>query len=82
MEHRLDVARHVEDIIDEFGIARGEAIVKELGRSRAFHDRELTFETADAAGCDATHRYFLTGGVDYLLDERSDTKVFHAVTKK
>ena len=56
--------------------------MKELGRSRAFHDRELTFETADAAGCDATHRYFLTGGVDYLLDERSDTKVFHAVTKK
>ena len=82
VEHRLDVARHVEDIIDELGIARGEAIVKELGRSRAFHDRELTFETADAAGCDATHRYFLTGGVDYLLDERSDTKVFHAVTKK
>jgi len=27
-------------------------------------------------------RYFLTGGVDYLLDERSDTWVFHSVVKK
>lgn len=82
VEHRFDVARHIEALIDELGIARGEAIVKELGRNRAFHDRELTFETVDAAGCDATHRYFLTGGVDYLLDERSDTKVFHAVVQK
>jgi hypothetical protein len=82
VEHRFDVSRNIEGIIDELGIARGEAIVKELGRNRTFHDRELMFETADAAGCDATHRYFLTGGVDYLLDERSDTKVFHAVVKK
>jgi hypothetical protein len=82
VEHRFDVARQVEGIIDELGIARGEAIVKELGRNRTFHDRELTFETADEAGCDATHRYFLTGGVDYLLDERSDTKVFHAIVQK
>jgi hypothetical protein len=82
VEHRFDVARNVEGIIDELGIARGEAVVKELGRNRTFHDRELTFDTVDASGCDATHRYFLTGGVDYLLDERSDTKVFHAAVKK
>jgi len=23
------------------------------------------------------HRYFLTGGIDYLMDTRSATKVFH-----
>ena len=59
-------------------ITSSEAFVKELGRNRAFHDRELSFDCADASGCDVTHRYFLTGGIDYLLDDRSDTKVFHA----
>jgi len=79
IEHRFDVARNVEKLIEEVGLARGEAFVKELGRNRTFHDRELTFEAVNHAGCNETHRYFLTGGIDYLLDERSDTKVFHAV---
>lgn len=82
VEHRFDVARNIEKLIEELGIARGEAYVKELGRNRTFHDRELKFETVDDAGCSVTHRYFLTGGIDYLLDERSDTKVFHAVINK
>lgn len=77
--NRLEVAFQVERILDAAGIAKGEAFVKELGRNRTFHDRELTFETVDESGCGATHRYFLTGGIDYLLDERSDTRVFHAV---
>lgn len=82
VEHRFDVARHLEKLIDEVGVPRNEAFVKEVGRNRTFHDRELTFETVDQTGCSATHRYFLTGGIDYLLDERSDTKVFHAVLQK
>lgn len=80
--NRLEVAYQVEKIMDEAGIPKGEAFVKELGRNRMFHDRELTFEAVDQSGCGATHRYFLTGGIDYLLDERSDTRVFHAVVSK
>jgi hypothetical protein len=79
VEYRDDVARKLEDlIIEEQGIPSVEAFVKELGRNRTFHDRELSFDCADASGCEVTHRYFLTGGIDYLLDERSETKVFHA----
>jgi hypothetical protein len=78
VESILDVQMHVEKILDALAIPKGEAYVKELGRNRTFHDRELTFETVDSTGGDETHRYFLTGGIDYLLDERSDTKVFHA----
>lgn len=80
--NRLEVAYQVERILDVAGIAKGEAFVKELGRSRTFHDRELTFEAVEQNGCGATHRYFLTGGIDYLLDERSDTRVFHAVVTR
>lgn len=36
-------------------------------------------KVVDMSGCSSTHRYFLTGGIDYLLDTRSDTRVFHAV---
>ncbi len=78
IEHRFDVARRLEVMMESMGIRNSEAFVKELGRnSRTFHDRELSFECADATGCEVTHRYFLTGGIDYLLDTRSDTKVFH-----
>ena len=77
--NRLEVAYQVERVLDESGISKGEAFVKELGRNRTFHDRELTFVAVDQSGCTSTHRYFLTGGIDYLLDERSDTRVFHAV---
>lgn len=80
--NRLEVAYQVERILDEAGITKGEAFVKELGRNRTFHDRELTFEAVDQSGCGAIHRYFLTGGIDYLLDERSDTRVFHAVVTR
>jgi hypothetical protein len=30
-----------------------------------------------ADGCDEHHRFFLTGGVDYLMDESAETKVFY-----
>jgi len=82
VEHRYDISRHIEKIIDELGIPKGEAMVKELGRNRTFHDREISFETVDQSGCDSIHRYFLTGGIDYLLDQGSDTKVFHSVKVK
>ena len=80
--NRLEVAYQVERVLDEAGILKGEAFVKELGRNRSFHDRELTFEVVDQSGCTATHRYFLTGGIDYLLDERSDTRIFHAIVER
>ncbi|WP_338820484.1 DEAD/DEAH box helicase [Acidovorax temperans] len=77
--NRIEVAYQVERVLSDLGIEKGDAFVKELGGNRSFHDRELTFDVVDESGCGSTHRYFLTGGIDYLLDERSDTRVFHAV---
>lgn len=82
IEHRYEVARKLELLIEGVGIENSEASVKELGRNRGFHDRELVFDAVDASGCDVSHRYFLTGGVDYLLDDRSETKVFHSSFSK
>jgi DEAD/DEAH box helicase/Helicase conserved C-terminal domain/Domain of unknown function (DUF1998) len=77
--NRLEVAYQIERVLTDLGIQKGEAFVKEIGRNRTFHDREIMFEVVDISGCAATHRYFLTGGIDYLLDEQSDTRVFHTV---
>ena len=80
--NRLEVAYQIERVLDESGVLKGEAFVKELGRNRTFHNRELTFEAVDLNGLSAMHRYFLTGGIDYLLDERSSTRVFHALVAR
>lgn len=77
VEHRYDVARKLEVMLEAEGVGRVEAHVKEIGRSRSTHDREIAIETADSTGCDFVYRYFLSGGLDYLLDSRSATKVFH-----
>ena len=53
VESKFDVAMHVEKILDALSIAKGEAIVKDLGRNKTFHDRELTIQTIDSAGCDS-----------------------------
>lgn len=56
IEHRHDVARFVEKALAEVGIENSEAHVKELGGSRAFHDREITFTAVDASGCTVVYR--------------------------
>ena len=82
VEHRYDIARKLEVIVEDEGIALVEAHVRELGRNRGTHDREISIETVDDNGCDYVHRYFLSGGLDYLLDSRSATNVFHLYSTK
>ena len=77
--HLLDVERQVSDLVDAIGFQRlSEITVLPLkGSGKSFHDRELDVLTVNSDGTEVLHRYFLTGGVDYLLDERADTKVFY-----
>lgn len=44
--------------------------------ARRFHDRVIDAVVVDAEGVSHTLRYDLTGGIDHLLDERRETKVF------
>jgi hypothetical protein len=46
------------------------------GPRKAFHDREVDITTVSADGCEQLHRYFLTGGIAYLMDERAETRIF------
>jgi hypothetical protein len=78
VEFKHDIAREVETIAAQAGIPNAEAYVKGSNeQARTFHDREIALVTVDSAGCDAEHRYFLTGGIDYLFDEKTETKVFY-----
>jgi hypothetical protein len=78
VEFYLDVERHVDNLIASIGIENRDVVVAPLkGSGRTFHDREVDITTVSGDGCDTTHRFFLTGGIDYLMDERSNTKVFY-----
>ncbi|MFA4970866.1 MAG: DUF1998 domain-containing protein, partial [Sulfuritalea sp.] len=77
IEFYLDVERHVDDILVSLGLENRDVDVHPLkGSGRTFHDREIDITTVTGDGCDITYRYFLTGGIDYLMDERSATRVF------
>lgn len=79
IEHRYDAALAVETIIKEAGVEDCEAVVREYGAAgRGFHDRDVTFEVVKPDGSSERFRYFLTGGVDYLFDQKSQTRVFFA----
>jgi hypothetical protein len=78
VEFYLDVEREVDTLIKNIGIENRDVSVSQLkGASRAFHDREVDIVAVTDDGCDITHRYFLTGGVDYLMDKNCDTRVFY-----
>jgi len=44
--------------------------------NRGFHDRTLVFTVVDASGCTVKRHYDLTGGIDYLMDQTQETKLF------
>lgn len=78
VEFYLDIERHVDDIITSIGIENREVSVAPLkGGGRTFHDREVDITTVSADGCETMHRFFLTGGVDYLMNDRTETRIFH-----
>ena len=79
IEHRYDVVQALEALISQSGVQNREAFVLSLGTGgRSFHDRDVTFDVIKKDGATETHRYFLSGGVDYLLDVKSATRVFYA----
>ncbi len=47
------------------------------GAGKGFHDREVDIISVSADGCEELHRFFLTGGIDYLMDQNATTRVFH-----
>ena len=79
VEFYLDVERHVDDLVKSSGFINRHVQVSPLkGTARTFHDREIDVLTVSNDGCDELHRYFLTGGIDYLMDKRaSDEGVQH-----
>lgn len=83
VEFYLDVERHVDEMVKSIGFINRHVQVSPIkGSARTFHDREIDVLTVSKDGCDVLHRYFLTGGIDYLMDLRTATKVFSIVINK
>ncbi|WP_300156441.1 DEAD/DEAH box helicase [Solidesulfovibrio sp.] len=45
--------------------------------ARNFHDRSVIFTVIGADGMSTRHIYDLTGGIDNLMDQGKETKIFH-----
>ncbi|AXW64658.1 hypothetical protein CJO94_24125 (plasmid) [Ralstonia solanacearum] len=78
VEFYLDVERRIDGLVKVLGFDKRNVEVIPLKRSsKSFHDREIDIKTVSEDGCEEVHRYFLTGGIDYLLNERVETRVFY-----
>lgn len=78
IECYLDVERRVDGLLRDKGFPNRDVRVVPLrGAAKGFHDRQIDVLTVSGDGCDELHRFFLTGGIDYLMDENAETKVFH-----
>ena len=78
VEFYLDIERRMDGVIQELGFERWEVEAIPLKRSsKSFHDREIDITTVTEDGCEQVHRYFLTGGIDFLLNERVQTRIFY-----
>lgn len=68
-----------DSCLSEFGCRRRQGKIQRpvRGAGKSFHDREVDIVTVSDDGCESLHRYFLTGGVDFLMDERAETRIFY-----
>ena len=78
IEHYLDVEMRIDNLLRDKGfLNRDVKVVPHKGSAKDFHGRQIDVVTVSADGCDELHRFFLTGGIDYLMDDSAATKVFH-----
>lgn len=79
IEFSTDVEMRLSKLVDDVGYGDKEIFVsphKGAG-GKSFHDRELDIVVYSDDGCEITHRFFLTGGIDYLIDQFSETRIFY-----
>lgn len=69
-ESHFSVLRLIEIRLTQLGISDPKVIVERIAASK-FHDREILINTEYGE----QYRFVLTGGIDYLLNINSDTKV-------
>ena len=63
-------------LVEAFPALEAVIHVHNFKTSRVFHDRTLDFHVVDSDGCAVTHRYDLSGGIDFLMDKQAATKIF------
>lgn len=84
VEFSTEVEKRLDALVDSIGYPTREIFVApQKGSSgKSFHDRELDIVTYTEDGCEEIHRYFLTGGIDYLVDQYAETRIFYIFIQK
>ena len=83
VEFSTEVEKRLDVLVGGLGYATREIFVSPLRTgTKSFHDRELDIVIYSDDGCEETHRYFLTGGIDYLIDQFAETRIFYILIQK
>lgn len=78
--HNYDYPAKIKENVSKalgFADAQVTTNVKDFKYSKGFHDRSVIAKVIGADGEAVDHIYDLTGGIDYLMDQRKETKVFY-----
>ena len=72
-----EVENHIRKDLRDFSSNLFVQIQSNRTSSRRFHDREVIVHIVMPDGCSEEHRFHLSGGIDYVMDTNSETKIFH-----
>jgi len=76
-ESPMKIRESIKSIMNQFNI-ENEPLVADFRPAKAFHDRLVTFKTISKEGEGTTHIYDLSGGIDLLMDDKAETKIFYS----
>jgi hypothetical protein len=78
-ESPSEVKNKIHEITKNLNLGKLESIVYPFRTGRDLHDRYVTFKTVDANGELSRHTFDLSGGIDLLMNERTETRIYYYV---
>jgi hypothetical protein len=76
-ESPSEVKKKIHELTKGINLGKLELIVYPFRTAREIHDRYVAFKIVDVNGESSRHLFDLSGGIDPLMDEKSETKIYY-----
>lgn len=78
VEYAGNIRRKLEDLlVGDLRYKNTKVTVLPASSSKSFHDREIDVWMFTQNGARVLHRYYMTGGIDFIMDKNRETRIFH-----
>ncbi|HYA40278.1 MAG TPA: DUF1998 domain-containing protein [Syntrophobacteraceae bacterium] len=78
-ESPVEVRKKIQEMSKGVKVEKLESIVYPFATAKSFHDRYVAFKVIDASGESSRHVFDLSGGIDFLMNEKVGTKIHYFV---